>query len=150
MKRIFISIALVLACVGFAFGAGKLKVALSLGQETEERWQREIAMFEDYFGKNGVDFFHQGASYDANKQISQCENFLTRGVNALIVQPCDADALAVVADEAKKAGVPVIVYDQPLNSKNVTFLVTFDAVETGQLIAQYTFKQAPKGNYVIL
>ena len=134
-----------------AWGAPKkFKVAYSCGQELEERWQREIGMFADYFKKAGVDFVSSTAGYDTNKQIAQCENYISQGVDLLIITPTDADATAVIADSAKKAGVPIIVYDQPMNSKNVSYLVTFDAVETGSLIAQYTMRGAPSGNYVIL
>lgn len=131
-------------------GDKTFKVAYSCGQEVEERWQREIAMFQEYFDKEGIEFTYQMASYDANKQISQCENFLSQGIDALIITPADADAAAVIADSAKEAGVPVIVYDQPLNSPNVDYLLTFDAVETGTLNAQYVYDLAPKGNYIIL
>ena len=126
------------------------KVAYSCGQELEERWQSEIAMFQEFFEAEGGEFQYQMASYDNNKQVSQCETFLSQGVDLIIITPADADAAAVIADACKEEGVPLIVYDQPLNSPNVDYLVTFDAVETGSMITASVFEKAPKGNYVVL
>lgn len=131
-------------------GKTLFKVAYSCGQTFEERWQKEVAMFEEFFGEKNVDFQYQIANNDNNKQVSQCENFISQGIDVLIITPADADAASVIVDSCKEDGVPVVVYDQPLNSPNVDYLVTFDAVETGELEAHCAFDNAPEGNYVLL
>ncbi|MGI6152779.1 MAG: substrate-binding domain-containing protein [Christensenellaceae bacterium] len=129
--------------------AGK-KVGYSCSQEFEERWQREIGMFEEFFASHDVEFSYQMAAHDNNKQVNQCENFINQGVDILILTPGDADAMAVTADACAEAGVTLIVYDQPLNSKNVDYLVTFDSITTGEIIASAVFEKAPTGNYIVL
>ena len=129
--------------------AGK-KVAYSLGNTFEERWQTEIKMFQEYFDNIGVEFEYQLAENDNNKQVAQIETFLSQGVDAIIITPADADAAATIAKACDDDDVPLIVYDQPLNSPLVDYLCTFDAVETGELEAQAVYDAAPEGNYVVL
>lgn len=169
-KRIFAMVLVMVVCLSTACGnnstsdkdntaadketvSGDLqgkKVGYSCGQEFEERWLREIGLFEDFFEANGVEFSYQMANHDNNKQVSQAENFINQGVDVLILTPSDADAAAVIADACEEAGVTLIVYDQPLNSKNVDYLVTFDSITTGEIISQAVFERAPEGNYVVL
>jgi len=44
-------------------------------------------MFKEYAANNNIELIVQSAEDDPQKQISQCENMITQGVDALIVQP---------------------------------------------------------------
>lgn len=45
---------------------------------------------------------------DPTKQSDQIESFLARGVLAILVVPCDSDAIGPAIEDANNAGVPVI------------------------------------------
>jgi ABC-type sugar transport system substrate-binding protein len=69
------------------------------------------------------------AALDANKQISQIENFLTQGVDVLIISPADPRSLSNAVAEAIKQGVPVIADATPFDGA-ATF-VGIDDISAG-------------------
>ena len=75
-------------------------IGLSVGHLTEERWQREIEMFKAYCAEHNITLEVQSAEDDPQKQVSQCENMLAKGVDALIVQPMDSEAAGAAVQAA--------------------------------------------------
>ncbi|MBD7996432.1 substrate-binding domain-containing protein [Arthrobacter sp. Sa2CUA1] len=53
---------------------------------------------------------------DANLQISQVEQFINEGVDAIVLLPTDGAALTAVATQAMEAGIPVINVDREFSS----------------------------------
>ena len=53
---------------------------------------------------------------DANLQISQVEQFINDGVDAIVLLPTDGAALTPVATQAMEAGIPVINVDREFSS----------------------------------
>ena len=51
------------------------------------------------------------AQFDVNKQIAQIQDFITRKVNALLVNPVTAKETVPVLKQAHDAGIPVIAID---------------------------------------
>lgn len=127
-----------------------IKVGLSIGNTTEERWNRELEMFKAYAKEKGFQLDVQIAQNDANKQVSQCENLINQGVNVLIVQSLDADAAAPIVEAAHDAGVKVIAYDRFIMNTDLDYYVTFDSYKVGVVEAQFVTQHAPKGNYIRL
>lgn len=141
---------------GSAGGDGEKKdiseivVGLSIGNTTEERWNREIEMFQNYADEHGFELATQIANNDANKQISQCENLINQGVDVLIVQSLDAEAAGPIVDAAHDAGIQVIAYDRFIMNCDLDYYVTFDSYKVGQVEASFVIEAAPKGNYIWL
>lgn len=125
-------------------------VGLSVGNTTEERWNREIKMFEDYAAEKGFTLNKQIAQNDANKQVSQCENLINQGVDVLIVQSLDAEAAGPIVDAAHDAGIKVIAYDRFIMNSDLDYYITFDSYKVGKTEAEFVVKEAPKGNYIWL
>lgn len=67
--------------------------------------------------------FYESADGDATKQVSQIENLLTRGVDALMIQPLSESALVNVIERATDMGIPVVVFGSSvLTDKYVTYV----------------------------
>ncbi len=47
---------------------------------------------------------------DVQKQIDQTKSFIAKGVDAIIIVPCDAAGIVPAVQEANKAGIPVILF----------------------------------------
>lgn len=125
-------------------------VGLSVGNTTEERWNREIKMFEDYAKEKGFTLNTQVANNDANKQVSQCENLLNQGIDVLVIQSLDAEAASPIVESAHDAGVKVIAYDRFIMNADLDYYITFDSFKVGQVEAQFVTDAAPKGKYIWL
>lgn len=128
----------------------KVKVGLSVGTLTDERWQRDVDMFKAAAEKYDFELIIQSAELDAQKQVSQCENMISSGIDVLIIQPQDSDAAGVIIDTAHEDGVPVIAYDRLINNSDLDYYVTFDSVKVGEVEAQFVIDKVSKGNFIWL
>ena len=127
-----------------------IKVGVSVGTTQEERWQREISMFEEYAKKHGFEILVQSAENDAQKQVSQCENLVNQGIDVLILQSLDAAAVAPIVDAAHEEGIKVIAYDRFAMNCDLDYYITFDSYKVGATQATFVTEKAPKGNYIWL
>lgn len=78
---------------------------------------------------------------DANdkpeKQISDVEDLLSKGIDLLILSPATTEALGPAVDKAVEKGVPVVLADRTAASPNYTCFVTADMETEGALGAQF-------------
>src|SRR5579863_5040435 len=64
----------------------------------------------------GVSVQIEDAKDDVSKQLSQVQNFIANGVDAIIVNPVDTSATAAITNAAAEAGVPLVyVNRQPID-----------------------------------
>ena len=79
--------------------------------------------------------YYESADGDATKQVSQVENLLTKGVDALMIQPLSELAMVNVIEKASGMGIPVIIFGSSvLTDKYVTY-VDRDNYKAGKNIA---------------
>ena len=76
------------------------------------------------------------ADDDAAKQLSQVETFVSKGVDAIVINPVDKVQSAVAVDFAFEKGIPVVTVNTLSDSKNVAAHVGSDDVESGRLQMQ--------------
>ncbi|WP_026695411.1 D-xylose ABC transporter substrate-binding protein [Peribacillus kribbensis] len=128
----------------------KIKIGLSVSDLTLERWQHDRDIFVDQAKKLNADVLVQSANGDEAKQLSQIQNMLSQGIDALVIIAINSDSLSPVVDQAKKEGIPVLAYDRLINNADVDAYVSFDNVRVGEMQAEAIVKQVPKGNYFLL
>jgi ribose transport system substrate-binding protein len=88
---------------------------------------------------------------DREQQIQVVENFVGRGVSAIVLAPLDSRALVAPVEEAVQAGIPVVVIDSALNSKQPSSTVATDNRKGGQIGARRLGKLlGGKGRVVML
>lgn len=81
-----------------------------------------------------------------SEQIADMQNLISQGVNAIIVNPSDRDALNPVIEAAAEQGIVTVAVDQAV-SADEAYVVTNDQVAYGKLGAEWLFKQIDgKGN----
>ena len=117
-------------------GAKQIVIGFSMGTLQEERWQKDRDEFIKQAKVLGVSVDVQGANNDKDKQISQAESMIAKGVNVLVIAPYDATSMVGVISDAHKAGIKVIAYDRLMTNSNVDYYVSFDNEKVGQLEAQ--------------
>ena len=104
--------------------------------------QNEFTMRMDNAAKkwaeeNNVDYVGYDGQYDAATQLSQVETMITNGVDAIILNPQDADACAACVDAAVAAGIPIIGVNTMVNSDDLTAYVGSLDVSAGEDIMNY-------------
>jgi ribose transport system substrate-binding protein len=73
--------------------------------------------------------------FDPAKQASQIEDFVAQHVAAVLVAPCDSDAIVPALDAPTKAGIPVFTADIAAHGGAVVSHVASDNVQGGGLAA---------------
>jgi D-xylose transport system substrate-binding protein len=77
----------------------------------------------------------QNAEGDAGNEQKQMEAAIGQGVNSMVVDPVDGQALAGVINSARQKGIPVISYDALIQDVPLDYYVSFDNVKVGEQIA---------------
>jgi inositol transport system substrate-binding protein len=95
----------------------------------------------------------EDAKGDVAQQLQQVQNFIGQGVDAIIVNPVDTNAVKPIIDQATKAGIPLVFVNRrpqvPLTDKMA--YVGSDSVLAGRLQMEALAKAMNgKGNVAIL
>jgi ribose transport system substrate-binding protein len=72
---------------------------------------------------------------DREQQVQVVEGFLSQGVNGIVLAPLDERALVRPVEEAKRAGIPTVIIDSDLASKEIVSFVATDNLKGGELAA---------------
>ena len=92
---------------------------------------------EAYCEEKGYTYISSDGAGDANNQVSQVENYITQGVDAIILNPYDKDGCIPAAQKAKEAGIPcVVVCTQLSDLSSATAYVGSDDVNAGEIEMQ--------------
>ena len=89
----------------------------------------------------GVTVTISDAGGDAATQASQVEDFITQGVDLIMVNPVDSDAIVPSVEAANAAGIPVIAVDRGSSGGDVASFVASDNVLGGTMAGDYLFEQ---------
>ncbi|MFO1035677.1 MAG: substrate-binding domain-containing protein [Geminicoccaceae bacterium] len=150
-RRAFFGAAVAAVAVTAAWGsaqAANKTVGVSWRHFQEERWKIDEAGIKEALGKAGFDYVGADAQADPQKQLTDIEGLIARGVNVLIILAQDSSAIMPAFDKAKAEGIPTIAYDVPVDAD--TLFVSFDNVAVGRLMAEAMVKAQPKGDWVLI
>jgi D-xylose transport system substrate-binding protein len=130
--------------------AGDLTIGVSWNNFNEERWAKadEKAM-KEVFEAEGVNYISTDAGSSPEQQVTDVQNLISQGADALIILAQDGTAILPAVEEAAAAGIPVVGYDRLIESPEA-FYLTFDNVEVGRMQAQAIVDLVPEGNYVFI
>lgn len=127
------------------------KIRIGFSMDTlKEHWVKDKELIEKRAAELGAEVIVNVADSNDEKQIKQVEDFLTQGIDVLIIAPHNGLTAATAVEKAKKQGVPVVSYDRLIKSDEIDVLVSHLHSLAGQMQAEYALKNAPKGNYVMI
>jgi len=88
---------------------------------------------------------------DVDTQISQIEDMIVRGVDALLVIPVAPDAVAPAIEEATEAGIPVVVFAASVNTDQYVTYLQADELQFGRLQGDWLMEELGcEGNLIAL
>jgi putative multiple sugar transport system substrate-binding protein len=119
----------------------KLKVGIAMPTKSSARWIADGENMVKVFQGLGYDTDLQYAEDVVENQVSQIENMITTGADALVIAAIDGEALGQVLTKAHDANIPVIAYDRLIRgSEYVSYYATFDNFKVGVLQASSLVK----------
>ena len=99
----------------------------------------------------GVELMVLDAQDSAETQASQIEDFIVRGVDLLIINPVDSDAIGTSVVACNNEGIPVITVTRASNAGQVVQHLDIDNREAGRLDAeQLIIDLGGKGKVAVL
>jgi putative multiple sugar transport system substrate-binding protein len=126
------------ACAGGDGGGGEGDgggglVGVAMPTKSSERWIQDGDAVKEQLEEQGFTVDLQYAEDDIPTQVSQIENMITKGAEALIIASIDGTTLSQVLQDAADADIPVIAYDRLIReSENVDYYASFDNFVVGQ------------------
>ncbi|MBM7438784.1 multiple monosaccharide ABC transporter substrate-binding protein [Streptomyces sp. HB132] len=119
-------------------GADGATIGVAMPTKSSERWISDGANVVKELKSKGYKTKLVYGEDDPDQQVSQIENMITQGVDALIVAAIDNKSLNNVLQQAKEAEIPVISYDRLiLGTENVDYYASFDNEKVGELQGSY-------------
>ncbi len=109
-----------------------LKVGIAMPTKSSARWIADGDNMVKVFQELGYETDLQYAEDVVENQVSQLENMITTGADALVIAAIDGEALGQVLTKANEAGIPVVAYDRLIRgSEFVSYYATFDNFKVG-------------------
>ena len=100
---------------------------VAMPTKSSERWIQDGNAVKKALEDQGYKVDLQYAEDDIPTQVSQIENMITKGAEALIVASIDGTTLTEALQNAADADIPVIAYDRLIKgTENVDYYATFD------------------------
>ena len=88
------------------------KVGVAMPTKDLQRWNQDGENMKKSLEAEGYEVDLQYASNDIATQVSQVENMINNGCQALVIASIDGDSLGTVLAQAKEKNIPVIAYDR--------------------------------------
>ena len=121
----------------------------NLGEPWRVQMNADVANAADAYEDIKVVF--KDAQNDTLKQRSQMEEFISAGVDVIIISPKEAVPLTPVVAEAYEKGIPVIILDRRILGDKYTSFIGADNKKIGEAVGKWMVKQlGGKGKVVEL
>ncbi|MGN6761480.1 MAG: substrate-binding domain-containing protein [Leifsonia sp.] len=129
-------------------GGGKKTYTIGLAVANQQAdFFNQIRQAAEAEGKKvGAKIITADAKGDPDTQVSEIQNFISQGVDAIIYIPAGATAATVPVKQAKAAHIPVVTVDRnPTGEPGDTFIAT-DSVKASTELGKYVAKLVPSGD----
>ena len=107
----------------------------SLRDNARIRWSE--ALEERVKEAGAKKFIMIDSQHDATKQVSDGEDVLQMGIDILVMNPNDADAMVPIVEQANEMGIPVVCIDRATNGGDVISTVGLDNWQLGEGSAKF-------------
>ncbi len=130
---------------GTTGGGGEITVGVSWNNYNEERWAKwDEPAIKAALDAGGAKYISTDAGSSAEQQLTDVENLISQGADALIILAQDGEAILPAVQSAIEQGIPVIAYDRLIEDPDALY-ITFDNVEVGRMQAQAVLGAGPEG-----
>src|SRR5574341_325147 len=147
---LYLGITMLFVSCGKQESKPQYRIGFSMDTLKEERWQKDRDYFVAAARTLGAEVLVQSANTDDARQIAQCENLLSQGVDVLVIVPHNGKIMASIVESAHRQNVKVLAYDRIINDCDLDYYISFDNIRIGEMQAQYLVDRKPKGNYVLI
>ena len=149
MKIISIFLSLLITIIfSLSVQANPKRIGYIVNYGTHEWYQNVIFGLQSRADELGIEFEVMDANLDVNKQTQQAEDFMTKGVDVLIMTPVNEEGVVPILRKAKAEGMPVVLEGNPAKGMTTLFAICdYDAGykagdEVGRILISRGAKEA--------
>jgi ribose transport system substrate-binding protein len=130
--------------------SGRLDIAVIPKGMTHEFWKSIQAGAVRAGRELGVNILWKGPQKedDRAQQVTVVEDFISRGVDGIVLAPLDDRALCTPVRDAAEAGIPVVIIDSGLQGGDYISFVATDNYRGGVLAARRLAELLPGGGNI--
>lgn len=134
MKKSIITLLATTAALAIMSGAAwaenmPKKIGYVTNYATHEWYQNVIKGMQDRAAQLGIAFEVRDANLDVAKEVAAAEDFMSEGVDVLIVTPVNEEGVVPLVRRAKEDGIPMVLEGNPV--KGMTTMVAICDYDTG-------------------
>lgn len=165
MKKILVLFLVLILTVGF-FGCSSEQEASTEGQEeSTEKDSVTIGLVVSTLNNPffvdlrdgaqakadelGVELVALDSQDDAATELANVEDLITKGVDVILINPTDSDAVGSAVTAANEASIPVITLDRSTNSGEVVAHIASDNVAGGEMAGQFIIEKLGSAGKVV-
>lgn len=120
-----------------------LTIGISFETLQTEYWVASIEAIKAECKKNNINYLEAVANSDANRQFEQVNNFISRGVDGIVIAPKDAHTIIPIIKAANRANIPIAIYNRlPAKNKGTFTTVVADNYEITRSTVRFMCDQA--------
>jgi inositol transport system substrate-binding protein len=155
MRKVLLIAVVALMIAPTIFSAAKLKMGVTIEDFNDVFMRYALDQLTDEAQKSNVDVIAADGKRDPNEQIKQVENFITRGVDAILIHVIDQTIAPRITKLCLDAKIPLVYFnrkpeDSALAAGKVVAVASPEEV-AGSLEAEFVAKKlGGKGNVAIL
>lgn len=116
---------------------GSLKIGVSMSTQGNSFYGTMVETFESYAKELGVEIIVANADGDLQKQVQGIEDLVAQGIDALIINPFEANAFVDTITSIREKGIPVVTVDNDVSEDTpVNAAVLTDNFGNGEAAGQ--------------
>ena len=129
-----------------------ITIGVSFQGLSDEYIVRLSDAFKEQADKEGVSVQIADGQMDAETQVGQVENFISQGVDVIVLNPISAGGCAPAVTAAREAGIPIItLISTTSNQDEASTYVGSNAIESGEIQAEMVVADLEgQGNIVVM
>ena len=133
-----VSLALGLSSTAYAEEEKTYKIGMSI-DTTSQPWRAGLAddVTKEAEKYDNVELTVTDAGGDTNKQISDVEDLITKGVDAILISPAESQPLSAICKTAVEAGIYVVVLDRELTGDGWTTFIGANNADIGAAAGEF-------------
>ena len=100
---------------------------------------------------NGDELVSVDPANDVSLQVQQVEDLISQGIDAMFLNPAEAEGILPALDALKEANIPIVNFDTEVADMSyVTSYVGSDNYNAGKVCGEDLVKKCPKGGDIIV
>jgi len=104
-------------------GADSIKVGMTVQSLSNPTWAGYCQAIEKKIKAEGSSINYVACDSNVGKQITQVENFISSGVDVIIIHPADPQGVESALKQARDAGIKVLAWDDNLKNADMAWLI---------------------------